>query len=270
MKFLYGALFVYSGAFTALGIYSCVLASQVKSDPTTFNSRWSQLSLNSRLFYFKNSQTVLVDAYFSKMLTVGILYLSTGAISIVNGFFLWNYNDFIDDNWRPKLKSKLHEDQMIRLIEVIIVIKKQFKHKYSPDPQDNLENNINEDRKPLIEEHQNVVDRNLEGLDNQGIDMRLGNITNIYNFSLERREEHKNENVESQQFHRDETEAKLRESQNQNQPIPNEENKDKNNNILGEGDKKKKKLIRRKKKEDGEIHEENDENHDNQPKKIFF
>ena len=202
MKIIFAFLFVYSGFFLGFGIYALVKASQVRTDNTLFNSRWNQLSLNSRLFYFSNVQINLVNAYFGKMITTGVIYIFTGVISILDCFFLWDYNDKISDNWIPLLKSRMSDDNKKRLIDL--------KNKLSPNEGENLRQNINDERKPLIDGHisgHNAVGTNLDNLDNNGLNMQN---------SIENNNKVNHEHVESNQFNRSETDAKLNAQNMQN------------------------------------------------------
>ena len=209
MKFLFSILFVYSGVFLGFGIYAVVLASQLKTDNTLFTSRWNQLSLNSKIYYFSNSMTNLINSYFTKMIVVGVIYLFTGIVTVLNCFFLWDYNDKISDNWKPQLKSRMSDEKKKKYIDL--------KSKLSNNNQENLRQNINDEGKPLINK---PVNSNLENLENNGlnIDNNINNNANIeVNANVDANanaNSNENNNPPPQehfesQFNRSETEAKL-------------------------------------------------------------
>jgi len=235
MKFLFGFLFVYSFIFIAFSIYAFVLASQVKTDNTLFNNRWAELSPNSRLYYFSNDKLNLINAYFTKMIVTGVIYIFTGIVSILNCFFLWDYNDKISDNWIPLLKSRMTDENKKRLIDL--------KYKLSPNNQDNLMQNIIEERKPLIDAQQNAnpVLSNLEHLDNEGINLEHDN-----NEDDNQPQVH-HEHVESNQFNRSETDAKLNRDNIEN--LNQVHNNVNNINPAESGEKGKRKIARKKKEE---------------------
>jgi len=233
MKFLFSILFVYSGVFLGFGIYAVVLASQLKTDNTLFTSRWNLLSLNSKMYYFSNSMTNLINSYFTKMIVVGVIYLFTGIVTVLNCFFLWDYNDKISDNWKPQLKSRMSDEKKKKYIDL--------KSKLSNNNQENLRQNINDEGKPLIN---SPVNSNLENLENNGlnIDNNINNANIEVNANVDANANANSnvnnnpppqEHVESQ-FNRSETETKL------------------NNNVAESTEKKAKRTFNRRKTKAGD------------------
>ena len=101
--------------FIGLGIYSIVIANIRK--PEEMNDIWSELSSQSRVYYYDNNINTLIKVFKSKTLTVGGTYVSFFVFCLALAYFSSQYNSASVDGWRPILASSISDERAQRYVE---------------------------------------------------------------------------------------------------------------------------------------------------------
>jgi hypothetical protein len=111
--------------FLVVGLYAIIMI--ITTNYQNINDLWLVLSPLSRINYYKNDITYLSYIYYWKMIITGILYISLAVTGTLAMVFSYQLFFAINDQWRPKMRSKLKDETALRYIDFYKKFNKDYK-----------------------------------------------------------------------------------------------------------------------------------------------
>ena len=138
--------------FIGFGVYSLIRGLGISSD--TLTNRYNKLSKNSQNFF--DGIQDFKDTFKINMIVTAVFYLFIALTGIVLIIFSYQFLYLLTEtafDWRPPLRSRLHDDRAQRILNLYAIYNEEFRRLYEAEHKKKEENVpkevVNQQQQPL-------------------------------------------------------------------------------------------------------------------------
>ena len=138
--------------FIGFGVYSLIRGLGISSD--TLTNRYNELSINSQNFF--DGIQDFKDTFKINMIVTAVFYLFIALTGIVLIIFSYQFFYLLTEtafDWRPPLRSRLHDDRAQRILNLYAIYNEEFRRLYEAEHKKKEENVpkeiVNQQQQPL-------------------------------------------------------------------------------------------------------------------------
>lgn len=138
--------------FIGFGVYSLIRGLGISSD--TLTNRYNELSINSQKFF--DGIQDFKDTFKINMIVTAVFYLFIALTGIVLIIFSYQFFYLLTEtafDWRPPLRSRLHDDRAQRILNLYAIYNEEFRRLYEAEHKKKEENVpkeiVNQQQQPL-------------------------------------------------------------------------------------------------------------------------
>lgn len=125
--------------FIGFGVYSLIRGVGISSE--TLNNRFNELSSNSQGFF--NDFDDFKDTFKINMIVTAVFYLFIALTGIILIIFSYQFFYLLTEtafDWRPPLRSRLHDDRAQRILNLYALYNEEFRRLYEAEHKKKEEN----------------------------------------------------------------------------------------------------------------------------------